>query len=103
MLFWLALSNNVPLSLVADMSAAVPKPPYPKPPITEGVIHLAVAAHVLIAAVACLPFPVGALSDQWKAIACTAENPTFTRGETVTIHFTENGQVQFGAITIPQR
>ena len=49
-----------------------------------------------------LPTPSGgAQSVQWKAIACTAENPEVVRGNAVTIYFTESGQVHFEGTQYP--
>ena len=48
----------------------------------------------LIVALLCLFLPTGALSDQWKAIACTVENPETMRGTVLTIYFSDAGQVR---------
>jgi hypothetical protein len=55
----------------------------------------------LIAALLCLPFPASTQSVEWKAIACTAENPEVVRGNTVTIYFTDSGQVHFEGTQYP--
>ena len=49
-----------------------------------------------------LPTPSGgAQSVQWKAIACTAENPEVVRGNAVTVYFTESRQVHFEGTQYP--
>jgi hypothetical protein len=57
--------------------------------------------RTLIAVLLCLPLSAGAQSVQWKAIACTAENPDVVRGNAVTIYFTESGQVHFEGTQYP--
>ena len=57
--------------------------------------------RAIIAALLWLPLPAGAQSVQWKAIACTAENPEVVRGNAVTIYFTESGQVHFEGTQYP--
>ena len=51
--------------------------------------------RAFIAALLCLPLPAGAQSIEWKAIACTAENPEVVRGNAVTIYFADSGQLHF--------
>ena len=60
-----------------------------------------ICPRALIAALLCLPLPAGAQSIEWKAIACTAENPEVVRGNAVTVYFTESGQVQFEGTQYP--
>jgi hypothetical protein len=57
--------------------------------------------RALIAALLFLPLPAGAQSLQWKAIACTVENPEVVRGNAATIYFTESGQVNFEGTQYP--
>ena len=57
--------------------------------------------RALIAALLCLPLPAGAQSIQWKAIACTTENPEVVRGNAVTVYFTESRQVHFEGTQYP--
>jgi hypothetical protein len=47
---------------------------------------------LLKVALLCLPLPVCAQSPEWKAIACTVEEPALMRGEVLTFYFTESGQ-----------
>jgi hypothetical protein len=49
----------------------------------------------LIPALLCVPLPAGAQAPEWKAIACTVENPESARGDVLTIYFLESGQVHF--------
>jgi hypothetical protein len=58
-------------------------------------------ANLLIAALLCLPLPVGAQSPEWKAIACTVEAPESERGTIITIYFADNGQVRLGENQYP--
>ena len=60
-----------------------------------------IRVRALIAALLCLPLPVGAQSVQWKVIACTAETPEVVRGNAETIYFTDSGQVHFEGTQYP--
>jgi hypothetical protein len=68
-----------------------------RPRYCQRMIHL----RTLIAVLLCLPLSAGAQTVQWKAIACTAENPEVVRGNAVTIYFTESGQVHFEGTQYP--
>jgi hypothetical protein len=57
--------------------------------------------RVLIGTLLCWPLRTGAQSFEWKAIACTAENPEAVRGNAVTIYFTDTGQVHFEGTQYP--
>src|SRR6516165_8346440 len=57
--------------------------------------------RMLIATLLCWPLRAGAQSIEWKAIACTAENPEVVRGNAVTIYFTDSGQVHFEGTQYP--
>ena len=57
--------------------------------------------RVLIATLLCWPLRAGAQSIEWKAIACTAENPEVVRGNAVTIYFTDSGRVRFEGTQYP--
>jgi hypothetical protein len=57
--------------------------------------------RALIATLLCWPLRAGAQSIEWKAIACTAENPEVVRGNAVTIYFTDSGQVHFEGTQYP--
>jgi hypothetical protein len=58
-------------------------------------------ARWLIAALLCVPLPVGAQEPEWMAIACTVESPAETRGTFMTIYFLERGQVRFNGKQYP--
>ena len=68
-----------------------------RPRYCQRMIHL----RTLIAVLLCLPLSAGAQTVQWKAIACTAENPEVVRGNAVTVYFTESGQVHFEGTQYP--
>jgi hypothetical protein len=51
-------------------------------------------ARWLIAALLCLPLPVGAQDPEWKLLTCTVEYPAEMRGNVMAIYFSESGQVR---------
>jgi hypothetical protein len=68
---------------------------------TRAICQRMIRQRALIVVLLWLPLTAGAQSVQWKAIACTAENPEVVRGNAVTIYFTESGQVHFEGTQYP--